>query len=101
MVARCVPPASSTSVTLTSPIDLPEPSRTVPRTPPKYDWHHAAPVNKTAQNIVFTVIYVSPLFHPLTNPLQPLPDGRGSDRSRDHERAVLIRTCTSVRRSSS
>jgi hypothetical protein len=34
MVARCPPPASSTSVTLASPIDLPEPSRTVPRTPP-------------------------------------------------------------------
>src|ERR1039458_8963122 len=60
MVARCPPPASSTSVTLTSPMDLPEPSSTVPRTPPRYDWLHDAPVNNKAQRIVFAVIYVSP-----------------------------------------
>src|ERR1019366_2997014 len=61
MVARCPPPASSTSVTLVSPIDLPEPSSTVPRSPPRYDWLHDATANSAAQKIVFAVIYTSPL----------------------------------------
>src|ERR1035441_443263 len=60
MVARCPPPASSTSVTLVSPIDLPEPSSTVPRSPPRYDWLHDAAANSAAQKIVFAVIYTSP-----------------------------------------
>src|ERR1017187_8895749 len=86
MVARCPPPASSTSVTLTSPMDLPEPSSTVPRTPPRYDWLDAAPANNKAQRIVFAVIYVTPCrtgFRPVLmcstpfNPVNPADRPRG------------------------